>query len=191
MSTKTTLAPLAMLVVAGAASLAFLTGCGSDPVAPTGAKAAPVAAEPITRALPAPQGRSILTLTGVGKGNSGPTTSKLDFATVDGLAHQRLVVLEPFLKKQVTFTGVRMDTFMKAAGFPAGTARLSMRAVDDYHVALGTADMGTNAFLATRADGKRIALAKGGPVRLIFTGKGKLAGNSDNWIWSVDRIKAG
>ena len=43
--------------------------------------------------------------------------------------------------------------------------------------------------LATRADGARMSLREGGPVRLVFPTGSELGRNSDNWIWSVDWIR--
>jgi hypothetical protein len=142
------------------------------------------------KALPTPAGPTVLTLTGVKKGNSGPTTTKLDYATVDELAHEQVTVYEPFLKHEVTFTAVRVDQFLRLAGFPASVSRLRLRAVDDYHVALGVSALSATAFLATRSGGKPVPIAKGGPIRLVFRGKGTLAANSENWIWSIDRVSA-
>jgi hypothetical protein len=189
MSTRAALATIAVFTALAGATFAVVTSQDSATVrAPLAPHATAVAA---VQPLPAPQGRSILTLLGVKKGNSGASTTKLDYATVDGLAHERVVVYEPFVKRNVTFTGIRVSEFIRATGFPPATARLAMHAVDDYNVDLSVAAMSGQGFLATRAGGKSMTVAKGGPVRLVFLKKGGLANNTDNWIWSIDRIKAG
>jgi hypothetical protein len=191
MSYRTAMIGLAVLVagVCAAGALAVARDGGNAPAKAPDHAAKPTLAVP-TKALPAPKGRTIMTLSGVEKGNSGPTTTKLDYATIDGLAHEQVTIYEPFLKHEVSFTAVRVSDFLRLAGFPASASRLRLHAVDDYHVSLGVSALSADAFLATRAGGKPVAIAKGGPVRLIFRGKGALAANSDNWIWSIDRVSA-
>jgi hypothetical protein len=192
MSTRNALVATAILAAGVAGSFAFAEGRDANSKSAVVARAA-TAPAPLgaVHALPAPDGPGILTLLGVEKGNSGATTTKLDYATVDALAHERLVVDEPFVHRKVSFTGVRLGEFMRAAGFPRATTRLAMHAVDDYHVDLPVSGLTKHAYLATRSGGKPIPIANGGPVRLVFRGTDGLAKNSDNWIWSIDRIKAG
>jgi hypothetical protein len=194
MSTRAAIAAVATVAAVAVGGFAYANtrddGSGAGPAA--NAKAARTAAPAlVARKFALPKGHSILTLVGVANGNSGATTTKLDYATVDRLADERVVVFEPFLKRNVTFTGIRMSKFIRLTGFPgSGKARLAMHAADDYHVSLLATGLAAHAFLATRANGKPMALAKGGPVRLVFLGTGTLADNTDNWIWSIDRIKA-
>jgi hypothetical protein len=141
-------------------------------------------------ALPAPKGKTVLRVTGAVRGNSGPRTTKVDFATLDRLARERVTVHEPFVRRDVAFTGIRVRTLLQSAGVDATARRLYMHALDDYHVDLSVADLADDAILATRENGRRIPLAAGGPIRLVFTSESKLARNTDNWIWSIDSIRA-
>lgn len=174
------------------ASLITVTQLGGSPRAATpGAKTAPTRQQAaVPEALPAPKGKTVLRVTGAVRGNSGPHTTKVDFATLDRLARERVTVHEPFLKRDIAFTGIRMGTLLQSAGVDASARRLYMHALDDYHVDLPVADLTDGALLATRENGRRIPLAAGGPIRLVFTGETKLARNTDNWIWSIDSIRA-
>ena len=150
--------------------------------------AQPGASPTPTTPLPTPKGRPILHVSGVSNGNAGRRTLKVDFATLDRLAHERVILREPFLKREFTFNVIRMSEFARLAGIPAG-ASLYMHALDDYHVVLPIDDIASVAFIATRVEGKPISVAQGGPIRLVFTGDESVAANTDNWIWSIDSMR--
>jgi hypothetical protein len=182
------LAVVAVAVVAGGALALSSTGpskgATAAPTRPVAKRLAPA------KPLPAPLGDPVLRITGVTRGNVGALTTKVDLATLDAVAHQSVSVYEPFLKHDVTFTGVRMSELLRRAGVKASARTLHMHALDDYHVDLPIAAFAADGILATRADGKPIPIAKGGPIRLIFTAASAVAANTDNWIWSVDAVQA-
>jgi hypothetical protein len=185
---------IAVLAVGAAGALGLtLVGSSHETTArakpTTAAKRAPTRSAP-ARPLPAPSADAVLRITGVAPGNVGATTTKLDFATIDAIATERVTVREPFLKRDVTFTGVRMSQLLRRAGVPLSARTLHMHALDDYTVDLPISTFATDGLLATRADGRPIAIAKGGPIRLIFTGDDRTASNTDNWIWSIDSMRA-
>lgn len=187
----TTIAVLAV-GAAGALGLTLLgggDGATARPAPRTAAAPAPTRTAP-ARPLPAPSADAVLRVTGVAPGNVGAHVTKVDFATLDALANERVTVREPFLKRDVTFTGVRISQLLRRAGVPLSARTLHMHALDDYTVDLPIATFATDGLLATRADGKPIAIAKGGPIRLIFTGDSSTAANTDNWIWSIDSMRA-
>jgi hypothetical protein len=180
-----TVAAAAVLAGAGVLALSSMhAGKGAAPAPPVTTRAAPV--EP----LPAPAGEAVLRITGVASGNVTARTTKVDLATLDAVAHESVTVHEPFLKHDVTFTGVRMSELLRRAGVRASAHTLRMHALDDYQVDLPIAGFATDGMLATRADGKPIPIAKGGPIRLIFTTSSAIAANTDNWIWSLDSVQA-
>ena len=92
---------------------------------------------------------------------------------------------EPVLR----IKGVKMGELLQRAGVDPAARKLYMHALDDYHVDLPIAGLKAAGFLATRVDGKKLPIAKGGPIRLLFTGHGKLARDTDNWIWSFDSAR--
>ena len=117
-------------------------------------------------------------------------TTELDFRTLDGLARESMTVHEPFLKRKMTFTGVRLGALLQRAGIAASTRGIYMHALDDYHVELPFAELRRDALLATRAGGRPIPIADGGPVRVIYPDGSELGAITDNWIWSVDSMAA-
>jgi hypothetical protein len=144
-----------------------------------------VAVEP----FPAPKGESSLRIAGVEHGNVAAHVTKVDFATLDRVARERRTVREPFVKHDVEFTGLRIGEVLERAGGQGSAGSLFIHALDDYHVELAISDIASDALLATRADGKPIPIAQGGPIRLVFTSKGGLAANTDMWIWSIDSMR--
>jgi hypothetical protein len=152
---------------------------------------APVAApEPVAvKPLAAPSGERVLRITGVKAGNVSANETAVDFATLDRAATDKITILEPFVKRKMTFSVIPMGELLQRAGVDPSARQLYMHALDDYHVDLPIAGLQDAGFLATRLDGKKISIAKGGPVRLLFKGHGKLARDTDNWIWSFDSAR--
>ena len=138
--------------------------------------------------VPTPSGKTVLRISGVRSGNVRAHLTALDLRTLDQFPHVDVRIYEPFVKKQVTFRGVPVSDLFAIVGIPGGGS-LYMHALDDYHVTLDQAKLvASHALIATRADGKRLPLKGGGPIRLVFPGDDELAANTDNWIWSIDRI---
>lgn len=175
--TRWRLAALAMLVgVLGA-------GCGTDarPVAlaPQADKA------PSARLVvkPAP-GKPLVVIKGLV--NSGRPLA-MDLASFDALPAQRLTVLEPFVKKTMTFTGVGFADLLTAANATGKSVRI--HALDDFEATLDAAALReTGVLLATRAEGKVMDVKSGGPVRLVFPPSSKTGEDNNAWVWSIDQI---
>ena len=159
---------------------------GSAPSAAPAAVPKPVAVKP----LPAPTGERVLRIAGVKNGNVSASVTELDFKTLDRAATKEITIVEPFVKRKMTFTVIPMAELLQRAGVDPSARNLYMHALDDYHVDLPIAGLMDAGFVATRVDGKKLPIAKGGPIRLLFTGKGKLARDTDNWIWSFDSARA-
>ena len=141
--------------------------------------------------IPAPTGKAVLRVTGVESGNAGAHTTAMDFRTLEQMPRVKVRVYEPFLKHSMSFSGVRMSDLLAVIGVSPSAGSIYMHALDDYHVAFTRAQLtASGAVLATRADGARIAIRDGGPIRIIHSRSGRVAENDDNWIWSVDRMKA-
>jgi hypothetical protein len=84
-----------------------------------------------------------------------------------------------------------MSDLLAVMGVSPSAGSIYMHALDDYHVTLTQGQLNSaGAVLATRADGARIAIKDGGPIRIILPRAGKVADNTDNWVWSVDRMRA-
>jgi hypothetical protein len=139
--------------------------------------------------LPAASGKAMLTIRGVTHGNSGPGVTRLDFAGVDNVAREHVVVFEPFLKRDIHYTGIRLGELLKRAGGASAGSTIVFHALDDYSVTLPLAKIASDVIVATRSNGKRLPIADGGPIRMLYTRSSKVADNTDNWIWSIDSMR--
>jgi hypothetical protein len=140
--------------------------------------------------IPAPNGKAVLRVTGVESGNAGAHTTAVDFRTLEQMPQVKFTVREPFLKRDVSFSGVRMTDLLAIMGVSPSAGSIYMHALDDYHVTFTQGQLASSgAVLATRAEGKRIGIKDGGPIRIIHPRPGRIADNGDNWIWSVDRMR--
>jgi hypothetical protein len=186
---------LSMVSVLGAALLlsvfvaVLYRSGGDDRSSRAPASSAPVAEPAAAQPLPAPKGERVLRIKGVKSGNVSATVTDLDFTTLDRAATNEITIVEPFVKRKMTFSVIPMGELLQRAGVDTSARELYMHALDDYHVDLPIAGLEDAGFLATRLDGKKIPIAKGGPVRLLFKGDGKLARDTDNWIWSFDSAR--
>jgi len=111
----------------------------------------------------------------------------VDLASFDALPRQSLTIVEPFVKKSMTFTGVGFADLLTAA--KATGKSVNIHAVDDFEATLSVAVLReAGVLLATRADGKLIELKSGGPVRLVFPPSSAAGKDTNNWVWSIDQI---
>jgi hypothetical protein len=164
------------------AAVTTATGCGQDN--PSATRLTPASVAP---SLAVPAGKPMLVLKGavVGQGGGGQVTA--DLAGIDALTQHEMTVLEPFLKKRVTFSGVLVSDLLVAAGAGTAATRLEVHAVDDYVMSLTITDLvAQGALLATRSGGREMAVKNGGPSRLVFPDGSRLGKNVDLWVWSVD-----
>lgn len=129
-------------------------------------------------------GKSIVTFDGLVNGGK-PLAA--DLASFDALPAQRLTILEPFVKKTMTFTGVGFGDLLTAAKSTGKSVKL--HALDDFEATLDVAALSeTGVLLATRVDGKVIDLKSGGPVRLVFPPSSQVGKDTNLWVWSIDQI---
>lgn len=170
------------------AAATMATACGEGPA---GAPADALSKGTLTAAstIPRPESKAVLTIRGsLSKGNSDRGL-KLDMETLGEMPTAEATVFEPFVKHDVTFSGVMLDDLLTIAGADPDAESLFMTALDDYTVDLAMSDLeGARAMLATRENGKPIKLRSGGPVRIVFLTDGVLGSNPDTWIWSVKTI---
>ena len=175
--TRWRLAAVALLVgVLGA-------GCGA------GTEPNPVAADTsetpeVKFVLKPAAGKPIVTFEGLVNGGQ---PLAVDLASFDALPEQRLTIVEPFVKKSMTFTGVGFADLLDAA--KATGKSVNIHALDDFEATLDAAVLReAGVLLATRADGKVLEVASGGPVRLVFPPSSEAGKDTNNWVWSIDQI---
>jgi hypothetical protein len=177
----------------GVVALAIVLGaCSSkdakdakDAQAPAATAPPKVSATPV----PAPSGKLVLKLNGMLSNHNQGSALAFDQRTLDTLPTRSATLYEPFVKKDVQFTGIPMSELLGRAGISEQATKVQLHALDDYKVDFQVADlMAPGVLLATRADGAPIPIAKGGPVRLVFPPDSTVGKNKDFWIWSIDSI---
>jgi hypothetical protein len=178
------------LRVGGLVLAVALAGCsGQDtgtatPTAPTAVRATTPPAP-----VPAPATKPVLTLKGAVTNHNDGSAVVFDLRTLDAMATATTRTHEPFVKKDMTFTGVPMADLFARAGITPEATKAHLHALDNYEVNLRVADLADRrVLLATKADGSAIPIRKGGPIRLIFPADSSVGKNKDLWIWSVDSI---
>jgi hypothetical protein len=140
--------------------------------------------------IPKPAGKTVLRFTGVESGNAGAHATEVDFRTLEQMPQVKLRIREPFLKRDMNFSGIRMSDLLALMGVSSAAGGIYMHALDDYHVTFTQDELtSSGAVLATRANGERIPIKDGGPIRILLPRSGKVADNTDNWVWSVDRMR--
>ena len=175
-------------LILATAALAVTTlvgaGCSADGD-PSSAAIAPANDEPRADLTLAPAaGDPVLRFTG--RVNAGEPL-EVDLAGLDALPQQTLTTYEPFVKQDVTFTGVSFADLLDAAGASGGA--VLVHALDDYERTLDVDVLREpGVLLATREAGEEIPIPNGGPVRLVFPDDSEAGADPDLWVWSVDRL---
>ncbi len=175
----------------GAAAIAVVvTACSSSTPASTRAAATTtVAVTQRPTPVPLPKGRTVLKLSGSVSNHNAGASLAFDQKTLDAMATASATIYEPFVKRDIRFTGIPMSTLLARAGISGTATEVAVHALDDYRVEFKVADLMTpGVLLATRADGAVIPIAKGGPIRLVFPPQSAAGKNKDVWIWSIDTM---
>ena len=173
--------PLVAIVV----SVALLGGCGGGDTG-TDERARGSAPTIALADVPEPVADVVLHL-------GGPAGEvELDRAGIEAIATESITIHEPFERRDRTFTVTPLADLAAVVGAD-DDAWLHLHALDDYTIELPLRDLTrSTAYLATAdGDGADIALAEGGPIRVVFTENSPIGSNGDLWIWSVDSIRVG
>jgi hypothetical protein len=143
------------------------------------------------QAVPAPKGKTVLTITGLVSARNHGSSIVFDQSAIDQLGQVQITVYEPWVKAEVTFRGVWLADLLKIVAAAPAAAGLRVTALDDYRVELTPAEVRAGGILlATKAgDGSAIPVADGGPTRIVFVKGLKSGANADQWIWSLKTIE--
>lgn len=126
---------------------------------------------------------TVLTVTGPG----GTKTFTLDQLTA--LGTKDLTIYEPFVKRNIAFTGVPMAAIFGTVGI-SGDVKVDTKALNDYSYNKSTAAdfTGSDGLIAVAQEGKPVPVDQGGPIRIIFPNGTPLAKNLDAWNWSLSEM---
>jgi hypothetical protein len=181
--------------------LALISGCGGKAPTSTSPSASPTAYAVVSAAtvlkgqpIPAPTGPVVLTVTGKIKPKSTARTVRFDMAGLEKLGLVQYSVMDNLAEgRNASFRGVLLDRLLAAVG-AHDVRTLHMVALNDYAVDIPISDANTYpVLLATSVDGKRMGIAKYGPVRIIYPTKSyKLNATvyDPRWIWQLKSIEA-
>lgn len=118
----------------------------------------------------------------------GAATVDFTYGELQQLAMVEITILEPFVDREQSFTGVPLAELLSAAGVPA-EARIETIALNDYRYADTVAQWTENdALLAVFRDGELIPMDQGGPIRIVFDSDSPAYELLDAWNWSLRTI---
>ncbi len=117
--------------------------------------------------LPQPTGRPILEISGAIGRTNAPGKAVFDLAMLESLGLQELVTTTPWTEGEQRFSGVDPRALLRAV--EARGSELEARALDDYRVVVPIADFERfPVLLATRRDGRPMAIRERGPLWLVY-----------------------
>ncbi len=165
-------------------TLLALTACGGD-ADETATPSARLVSEGEALAvgeIPEPQGEPVLYVFDSASGDE----VRLDLATLERLRLEEWTLFEPFVERDMAFTGVPMTTLLDTVGVPDGATEVVFDALDDYQSVFTLEELRAgDVLLATSDDEGRMPIDRGGPIRIVFA-DGSVAGENPNlWIWSI------
>jgi DMSO/TMAO reductase YedYZ molybdopterin-dependent catalytic subunit len=139
--------------------------------------------------IPSPSGKAVLTITGAVNNHNEGSAVAFDQSVLDVMATVTANIYEPFIKKDMKFTGVPVVNVLARAGISPTATSIELHALDDFTIELKVSDLADpGILLATKADDARIPVDSGGPIRLVFPADSAVGKNRDIWIWSIDSI---
>lgn len=118
----------------------------------------------------------------------GDSVIDFTYGELQRLADVEVDIVEPFVDRQQSFTGVPLAELLDRAGI-APDERVETVALNDYRysdTALGWASNG--AILAVFRDDELIPMDQGGPIRIVFAADSPAFGTLDAWNWSLRTI---
>ena len=181
---------LRVMTVSIACALPLLTACGGkESAAPESFTVVAPASLAGDSELVSAKGDVVVTVMRAGE---KPLT--LDLRTIEQLREVSYRVRDPYAKREITYSGVLFSDLLEHLGSKALPAKIRLSAWDDYAVTITLADARRwPVMLATRMDGKRMALRDGGPTRIVFPYHAFTIDPTrynDQWIWSIKQIEA-
>jgi hypothetical protein len=182
------------LVGVGAA-IALCAACGGGTTATQESKpryAASIVQPAVLHAgevVPLPK-KPILTVRGKITTTNASKTLKLDARSLDTMGVLKVKLYDATVKKQLTFEGMWLADVLKIAGIEKTAKSVHFTALDDYQSDLTVTEIDKGGiFLATKTgNGSPIAIATGGPTRLVFMDNVKAGNVEDAWIWSIKTL---
>lgn len=144
-------------------------------------------------AIPAPSGEVVLTLDGNISQTNQENTLALDMETLESIGLIEYKVDDPFLKRNILYTGVLLTKLLEVAGADKNATTMKLWALDDYSVDMKIADAYKwPVIIATKADGAYIPLDQNGPLISVFPFNDfpeiDHLTYDNQWLWALAKI---
>jgi hypothetical protein len=118
-------------------------------------------------ALPPPQGKVILKISGSISNTNSDGTAEFDLPMIEKIGTQSFTTKTPWYKEPVTFLGVPMSKLLDLVGARGTT--LSVLALNDYATDIPISDFTTYpVILATKRDGNYMPVRDKGPLFIVY-----------------------
>jgi hypothetical protein len=177
-----------LALLGGALLLALGTGCGGDdaPAESAYTVVSPPSLKP-GDAVPRAKGEVVLEIAG-----AVARPMRVDVGTLDRFGQIAYDVKDPFTKRVEHYSGVLASSALAMAGADPKATRARAHALDEYSVDVKVSDLERYpAMIVTRMNGKRMAVADGGPLKLIFPYHAYDLDHDvydHQWVWSLDSL---
>lgn len=137
--------------------------------------------------------KRIPSFTLLGNLKDGQSDIRLKPQDLEGEWLKSYTVYDPHVKKELTFTGVHLNDFVKRYGKP-DTAKLVALAADKYKITFEKKEWeNENILVAIQKDGEYMDYKNQGPIRIIYPHYDKsMLTNLTNfykWIWMIKTIE--
>jgi hypothetical protein len=144
--------------------------------------------------IPGPTEKVVLTLYGDLVVKNGGDTLQFDMPTLEKLGIVEYAVHDPWLKSEVTYTGVLMSELSKFVGATDSATKVHIVALDDYQIDIPFTEIKKwPILLATRVNGEYMSIENSGPTRIIFPYHAypeiDPVKYDDLWIWNIKSME--
>ncbi len=143
--------------------------------------------------VPAPTSDVVLTVDGkISQTNSGDSL-QFDMPTLESIGVVQYKVDDPFVKKNILYSGVLLSQVLKVAGADPNATTLTLTALDDYSTDMKISDANQwPVLVATQADGSYMPIDKNGPLISVwpFNDFPEIDHVTYDalWVWSLSKI---
>ncbi len=171
--------------------LLILVGCSSGGDTPIYKVVEPGSIAP-GDAVPAPTNEVVLTVSGeISVTNLGDTLA-FDLDTLEKLRLVQYAVDDPWLKEEVTYTGVLLSDLLEVAGAPETVEEVRATALDNYAAPIPVSEIEAwPVLLATQSNGEHMTIANSGPTRIIFPYNlhNDITAARNMSVWNLERLE--
>ena len=120
-------------------------------------------------AVPIPANDVVLTVSGDISVTNVDDTLAFDLDTLEKLRLVQYQVDDPWLKENVTYTGVLLSDLLEVAGAPDTVKEVMASALDGYAAPIPVTELESwPVLVATQSNGEHMTIENSGPTRIIF-----------------------